>query len=164
MGPLRKISVLLADDYAVLRQGLRALLEAEGDIKIVGEARNGREAVKLARTLRPDVILMGIAMPVLNGLEATRQILDANPSAKVLILSAHRDAEYVEHMTAIGAAGYLVKQTSAAILTRAVRRAAKSSRPGGPAGGKKPRRASKGSPRDHRARPKSARRRRPAHK
>ena len=120
MSPLKKITVLLAEDHAVVRQGLRTLLETEGYCEVVGQAQTGREAVKLAATLRPDVILMDIAMPVLNGLEATRQILAANPAAKVVILSAHSDDEYIESMTAAGAAGFLEKQTSAEILTKAI--------------------------------------------
>ena len=125
VSPLGKITVLLADDHAVVRQNLCALLEKEGHFKVVGQARNGREAVKLVQTLRPDVILMDIAMPVLNGLEATRQILAANPAAKVLILSAHSDDEYIECVTAVGAAGFLEKQTAAEILTEAVCEVAK---------------------------------------
>ena len=95
-------------------------METEGRIKVVGQARNGQEAVKMARTLHPDVILMDIAMPVLNGLEATRQILAANPEAKVLILSAHSDDAYLECMTTVGAVGFLEKQSAAGILTKAV--------------------------------------------
>jgi DNA-binding NarL/FixJ family response regulator len=125
VSPLKKITVLLADDHAVMRQGLCMLLETGGHSEVVGQARNGREAVEMAQTLRPDVILMDIAMPVLNGLEATRQILAANPAAKVLILSAHSDDEYIERMTAVGAAGFLEKQTSAEILTKAIREVAK---------------------------------------
>src|SRR5476651_704558 len=117
---LKKITILLADDNAIMRQGLSTLLKAEGQFKVIGQARNGREAVVLERTLRPDVVLMDIAMPVLNGLEATRQILAANPAAKVLILSAHSDDEYIEHVTAVGAIGFLEKQTSAEILTKAI--------------------------------------------
>src|ERR1051325_6772077 len=93
--------------------------------KIIGEARTGREAVDMARVLKPDVILMDIAMPVLNGLEATRQILAANPAAKVVILSAHSDDEYIERMSQAGVAGFLEKQTSAEILTKAIREVAK---------------------------------------
>src|ERR1019366_5879365 len=106
MSPAKSISVLLAEDHAIVRQGLGALLNADGNIKVVGEARTGREAVDLARTLRPDVILMDIAMPVLNGLEATRQILAANPKAKIVILSAHSDDEYIERMSTAGVAGF----------------------------------------------------------
>ena len=114
------ISVLLADDHAIVRQGLSALLKGDGLCTIVGEARNGREAVELAKSLRPDVVLMDIAMPILNGLEATRQILANNPAAKVVILSAHSDDEYIERMRAAGVAGFLEKQTSAEVLNHAI--------------------------------------------
>ncbi len=120
----KPITILLAEDHAVVRQGLCALLKADGHFKIVGEARTGREAVEMAQALRPDVILMDIAMPVLNGLEATRQILAANPAAKVVILSAHSDDAYIEHMSAAGVAGFLEKQTSAEILTKAIQQVA----------------------------------------
>jgi DNA-binding NarL/FixJ family response regulator len=112
---------MLAEDHAIVRQGLSALLNVDGHFKMLGEARTGREAVVMALSLRPDVILMDIAMPVLNGLEATRQILAANPAAKVLILSAHSDDVYVERMNEAGAAGFLEKQTSAEVLTQAIR-------------------------------------------
>ncbi len=124
MSPPKAITVLLAEDHAVVRQGLSALLNADGHFRMVGEARNGREAVDLARTLQPDVILMDIAMPILNGLEATRQILAANPAAKVVILSAHSDDAYIERMQAAGVAGFLEKQTSAELLTKAIREVA----------------------------------------
>ncbi len=124
MNTPKQITIMLAEDHSVVRQGLCALLNADGGFKMVGEAQNGREAVELAQTLRPDVILMDIAMPVLNGLEATRQILAANPAAKVVILSAHSDEEYIERMSAAGVAGFLEKQTSAEILTKAIREVA----------------------------------------
>ena len=92
---LKPITILLVEDHVVMRQGLRSLLNAEGHFLIVGEARTGREAIKMVQKLTPDVILMDIAMPVLNGLEATRQILAANPAAKVIILSAHSDDAYI---------------------------------------------------------------------
>ena len=120
-----QITVLLAEDHAIVRQGLCALLNTDGHFKIVGQARTGREAVLLAESLKPDVILMDIAMPVLNGLEATRQILATNPAAKVVILSAHSDDEYIERTRAVGVAGFLEKQTSAEILTKAIREVAK---------------------------------------
>ena len=125
MTPSKHITVLLAEDHVVVRQGLCALLNSDGHFLVIGEARTGREAVEMAQTLRPDVILMDIAMPVLNGLEATRQILAANPAAKVVILSAHTDDVYVEHMNKAGVAGFLEKQTSAEILTKALREVAK---------------------------------------
>ena len=124
MSTTKTITVLLADDHDIVRQGLCALLRADGGFKLVGEARNGREAVELAKTLRPEVILMDIAMPVLNGLEATRQILAADPAAKVVILSAHSEPVYVERMAEAGVAGFLEKQTSADILAKAIREVA----------------------------------------
>lgn len=122
--PQRSITVLLAEDHAIVRQGLCALLVADGGFKMAGEARNGREAVEMAKTLRPDVILMDIAMPMLNGLEATRQILAANPAAKIIVLSAHSDDAYLESMNEAGVSGFLEKQTSAEILTKAIREVA----------------------------------------
>lgn len=122
---MEKITVLLADDHTVVRQGLRALLIAEGDIDIVGEAENGREAVQLVKKLLPDVVVMDIAMPQLNGLEATRQITRAVPSTKVLVLSSYSDDDYVQQLTEAGAAGYLVKQTAANDLLKAIREAQK---------------------------------------
>jgi DNA-binding NarL/FixJ family response regulator len=121
MTPAKQITVLLAEDHAIVRQGLCSLLNADGHFLVAGEARTGREAVELAQKLRPDVILMDIAMPVLNGLEATRQILAANPAAKVVVLSAHSDDVYVERMNEAGVVGFLEKQTSAEVLTKAIR-------------------------------------------
>ncbi|HEY6168780.1 MAG TPA: response regulator transcription factor, partial [Verrucomicrobiae bacterium] len=114
---------MLADDHTVVRQGLRVLLEAESDIAVVGEAETGRQAVGLARELLPDVIVMDIAMPLLNGLEATRQILKETPSCKVVVLSSYSDDEYVHQLTEAGAAGYLLKQSAAADLVKAIREA-----------------------------------------
>jgi DNA-binding NarL/FixJ family response regulator len=122
---MRKIRVLLADDHTVVRQGLRALLAAEDDIEIVGEAENGRQALQLVKKLLPDVVVMDIAMPVLNGVEATRQITRYVPSVKVLVLSTYSNDEYVEQLTEAGAAGYLVKQTAANDLLKAIREAFK---------------------------------------
>ncbi len=119
---MHKIRVLLADDHTVVRQGLRALLAAEQDIEVVGEADNGRQAVQLARDTTPDVVVMDIAMPVLNGVEATRQISRA-ASSKVLVLSSYSDDEYVQQVTEAGAAGYLVKQTAGNELLKAIREA-----------------------------------------
>lgn len=118
---MKTITVLLAEDHIVVREGLRALLEIDEKIKIVGQVQTGREAVRLFKELLPDVVVMDVAMPYLNGLEATRQILKATPAAKVLILSAHGEDEYVEQAIEAGAMGYLIKQTSGQILSVAVR-------------------------------------------
>jgi len=118
---MKRITVLLAEDHAIVREGLRSLLELGGDVEVVGEAATGRQAVDLARKLRPAVVVMDIAMPVLNGFEATRQILHAVPETKVLVLSAHSDDEYVAHMAAVGASGYVVKQNSGQVLVHAVK-------------------------------------------
>lgn len=117
----RIITVLIAEDHTIVREGMRALLENETDIQIVAEAANGRDAVKLALSIRPDVVVMDIAMPLLNGMEATRQILEAAPDTHVLILSAHSDDAYVEHVIALGAAGYLLKQSSFSMLAKSIR-------------------------------------------
>ncbi|MBA4136374.1 MAG: DNA-binding response regulator [Opitutus sp.] len=124
MNSPKPIRVLLADDHSVVRQGLCALLSIEPEFLVIGQAANGREAVQLAHRLRPDVIVIDIAMPGLNGVEATRQILAANPAARVIVLSAHSDDEYVERMREAGAAGFLEKQSSAESLTRAIREVA----------------------------------------
>lgn len=121
MNDTPRITVLLAEDHAIVRQGLRQLLECERDIGVVGEAATGRQAVELVRKLRPDVTVMDIAMPQLNGLEATRQIRQEFPNARVIILSAHSDDAYVERVGALGAAGYLIKQTSVHTLIEAIR-------------------------------------------
>ncbi len=118
---MKPTTVLLAEDHMVVRQGLRKLLEAETDLEVVGEAQTGRQAVEMARKLRPAVVVMDIAMPLLNGLEATRQILKQVSNTKVLILSAHSDDAYVERALEFGAKGFLLKQTSAHVLSRAIR-------------------------------------------
>src|SRR5438874_1897284 len=122
---MQKITVILADDHTVVRQGLRALLVSEGDIEIVGEADNGRQAVQMVKKFLPDVVVMDIAMPVLNGLEATRQIVRTVPSTKVVVLSSYSDDDYAQQLTEAGAAGYLVKQTAANDLLKAIREAHK---------------------------------------
>jgi DNA-binding NarL/FixJ family response regulator len=118
---MKKIAVLLVDDHAVVRQGLRALIEAEGDMVVVGEAENGRQAVAQTKKLLPDVVVMDVAMPGMNGLEATRQIVRNVASAKVLVLTSYGDEDYVAQLLEAGAIGYLVKQTAAADLLRAIR-------------------------------------------
>jgi DNA-binding NarL/FixJ family response regulator len=118
---MERVTVLLADDHTIVREGIRKLLELDAGLEVVGEAREGREAVALAKKLRPNVVLMDIAMPRLNGLEATRQVLKDLPTAKVLILSAHNDDAYIANATKCGAVGFLLKQTSAQDLCRAIR-------------------------------------------
>src|SRR5437016_9399559 len=122
---MAKITVMLAEDHTIVRQGIRTLLEAEKDLNVVGEADNGRQAVQMAKRLRPDVIVMDIGMPSLNGLEATRQISRQIPKSKVVVLSSYSDDEYVQQLTAAGATGYLIKQTAAQDLVMAIREAKK---------------------------------------
>jgi DNA-binding NarL/FixJ family response regulator len=122
---MKRIRVLLVEDHDIVREGLHALLKAEDDIEVVGEARNGREAVRSIEKLLPDVVVMDIAMPLLNGVDSTRQILKLFPATRVLILSAHSEDEYVERVVAAGAAGYLVKQSASSILVKAIREASR---------------------------------------
>jgi DNA-binding NarL/FixJ family response regulator len=121
--PDSPISILLAEDHSVVREGLQVLLSGQPDFKVIGHADNGRQAVELALELKPDVVLMDVAMPLLNGLEATRQIARALPSTRVLVLSAHAENAYVELAAAHGAAGYVLKQDSSDVLLRAIRAA-----------------------------------------
>jgi DNA-binding NarL/FixJ family response regulator len=118
---MKPITVLLAEDHTIVRQGFRKMLELEDDLEIVGEAEDGRKAVAMVKKLHPAVVLMDIAMPLLNGLEATRQILKDLPATKVLMLSAHSDDAYVTEATDSGAVGFLLKQTSAHDVCRAIR-------------------------------------------
>ena len=118
---VQRITVLLAEDHAIVRQAFRKILEDEADLKVVGEAKDGVQAVALAGKLHPAVVLMDVSMPRLNGLEATRQILQADPAAKVIMLSAHGDSAYIIEAINAGAMGYLIKQESADILGQAIR-------------------------------------------
>lgn len=118
---MKRITVLLAEDHQIVREGFRSLLKHEHDIEVVGDAETGRQAVALVKKLRPAVVVMDIAMPLLNGLEATRQIRKDFPETRVLILSAHNDDAYVDQMTKLGAAGFLLKQTSSHVLATAIR-------------------------------------------
>jgi two-component system, NarL family, response regulator NreC len=118
---MNKVRILLADDHTILRDGIRSLLEDEPDMQVIGEAEDGRSAVKLACQLKPDVVLMDIAMPLLNGLEATRQIKHDCPQVKVLILTMHENEEYIRQVLASGAMGYILKDAAARELLDAIR-------------------------------------------
>jgi DNA-binding NarL/FixJ family response regulator len=115
------IRVVLADDHSVVRDGLRFLLEAEGDIEVVGAAATGREAVRVAREVKPDVVVMDLAMPLLNGTEATLQIRDALPATRVLILSMHSTTEHIYRAFQAGAQGYVLKESAGPEVVAAVR-------------------------------------------
>lgn len=116
-----QITVIIADDHTIVRSGVRMLLEAESDFNVVGEALNGLEALELAETLNPDVILMDITMPKMDGLEATRQIKTRFPSINVLVLTMHRSDEYLFEMLKAGASGYILKGAKTSELINAVR-------------------------------------------
>jgi DNA-binding NarL/FixJ family response regulator len=119
------IRVLLADDHAMVRKGFRLILEAQPDMEISGEAGNGREAVELAEKLHPDVVVMDVAMPELNGIEATRRLAVSSPHTRVLALSMHKDSVYVREILRAGARGYLLKDSIDTDLINAVRAVAK---------------------------------------
>jgi len=118
---MKRITVLLADDNAVVRKAFRTILELEEDLEVVGEAKDGKGAVAMAKKLHPALVLMDVTMPLLNGLQATGQILEAVPATKVLMLSAHGDEAYIEAAVNSGAMGYLIKHTSAACVAQAIR-------------------------------------------
>ena len=117
---MNKIKVLLAEDHTIVRKGLHSLLEKEIGIEVVGEAEDGREAVRKAEKLQPDVVVMDIAMPGLNGLEATRQIKKRFPEMKIIILTVHANEEYVLQTLRAGASGYLVKKAAPGDLIEAI--------------------------------------------
>lgn len=117
---MKKCRILLADDHGVVRKGLRFLLESEPGLEVVGEAVDGRQAVDMAAELKPDVIVMDIAMPRLNGIEATRQIVRDRPEIAIVMLSMHSDEEYLVRTLSAGAKGYLLKDSAEGDLVRAV--------------------------------------------
>ena len=122
MNAAKSITILLAEDHEIVRAGLRRMLDGETDFVVLDEASTGRQAVELAKRLHPAVIVMDISMPLLNGVEATRQIIQAVPGSKILILSAHNDDAYVDRAMEAGAVGYLIKQSSAHTLIDAIRK------------------------------------------
>jgi two-component system response regulator NreC len=116
---------LLADDHTIVRQGLKLILSAQPDFEVIGEAANGREAAELAEKLRPDIVLMDVAMPELNGIEATRRMVAANSRIKVLVLSMHKEAVYVREVLKAGARGYILKDAIDTELLNAIRSVAR---------------------------------------
>lgn len=118
---MKPIRILLADDHAVVRHGFKMILGAQPDMEIVGEAGNGREAARMAEELRPDIVVMDVAMPELNGIEATRRLTASVPHTRVVALSMHKDSVYVREILRAGARGYLLKDSPAADLLSAVR-------------------------------------------
>lgn len=118
---MNKMRILIADDHAIVREGLRSLLGAQPDIEIVGEATNGEEAVSKTKELQPDIVLMDITMPGLNGLEASRQLREHSPQVKILVLTMHESDEYFFKFLEVGAAGYFVKGGSSSELISALR-------------------------------------------
>ncbi|MGA2117874.1 MAG: response regulator transcription factor [Bryobacteraceae bacterium] len=118
---MKRIRILLADDHAVVRQGFKMILAEQPDMEIAGEAANGREAVELAEKIKPDVVVMDVAMPELNGIEATRRLAASAPHTRVLALSMHKDSVYVREILRAGARGYLLKDSPAHDLMAAVR-------------------------------------------
>lgn len=115
-----KTTVFIADDHAVLREGLRLLIESRGNIVVAGDADNGREAVRQVKNIKPDVVIMDIAMPDLDGIEATRQITEVSPSTRVIILSMHSSPEYINRSIEAGATGYILKESAAAEIINAI--------------------------------------------
>ncbi len=119
------IKILLADDHTIVRQGLKLILSSQSDLQVIGEAANGREVVELAEKLRPDLVLLDVAMPEINGIEATRRMMEANPRLRILVLSMHKEAVYVREILKAGARGYLLKDVIDTELLNAVRSVAR---------------------------------------
>jgi two-component system response regulator NreC len=124
----KEISIILADDHNVVRQGLHAILEAQSDLRVIGEAGSGLEAIRLVERLRPNVLVLDLKIPELNGLEVARQVQRRSPKTRVVILSMHNDESYVLEALRNGAAGYVLKDSSADELIKAVREAAENRR------------------------------------
>lgn len=115
------ITIVLADDHSIVRQGIRLLINGQPDMQVVGEADNGTQAVELVRELKPNVVVIDVKMPILNGIEATRQIMREMPDTKVLVLSMHSDWALIERMQEAGASGYMLKDCAFDELARAIR-------------------------------------------
>ena len=115
------IKIVIADDHSIMREGLRLLIEKEGDMEVIGEAENGRRAVEMAASLKPDIIVMDVSMPDLNGIEATRQIVGKIEGVKVIALSMHSGREFVMDMLQAGVSGYILKESCPEELARAIR-------------------------------------------
>jgi DNA-binding NarL/FixJ family response regulator len=120
-----RVKILLADDHTIVRQGLKLILSAHEDLEVVGEAANGREAVELADKLRPDIVLMDVQMPELNGIEAAKKMVAAHPRVRILVLSMHKEAVYVREILKAGARGYILKDAIDTELLNAIRSVAK---------------------------------------
>jgi DNA-binding NarL/FixJ family response regulator len=118
----RRARILIAEDYALVREGLQAMLAGEPDLEVVGEAKNGREAVEQCRTLEPDLVLMDVRMPEMDGLSATRAIKDAQPTVSILMVTTHQDPDYLLEAVRAGAAGYVLKEVSRSELLESIRR------------------------------------------
>jgi DNA-binding NarL/FixJ family response regulator len=122
---MKKLRILLADDHRIVRDGLRLLIDAQPDMRVVGEAANGKEVLIQARTLKPDVVVMDLSMPELNGLQATERLKAEQPALKVVALTAHDDETYLTQLCRAGAAGYVLKQSAAEELIQAISAVAK---------------------------------------
>ncbi len=119
------VRILVADDHTIVRQGLKLILSSQPDLQVVGEAANGREVAELADKLRPDLVLLDVAMPELNGIEATKRMMQTNPKIRILVLSMHKEAVYVREILKAGARGYLLKDVIDTELLNAVRSVAR---------------------------------------
>jgi DNA-binding NarL/FixJ family response regulator len=115
-----KIHVVLADDHQLLREGIRSILSKEPDVEVVGEAENGRQAMELVEKTKPNVVIMDISMPNLNGIEATRKIKEAHPEAKIIALSMHQDKRFIASMLEAGASGFLLKDCATEELIKSI--------------------------------------------
>ncbi len=123
--PDRSIKIVIADDHAIVRQGLKLILSAQPDLEVIGEAANGKEVVDLVQKLKPDIVLLDVAMPELNGIEAARRMIEGNGRLKILVLSMHKEAVYVRETLRAGARGYILKDAIDTELLSAVRSVAR---------------------------------------